>query len=309
MELSKKVKTALDETRILILGAQVLLGFGFRGVFSETFAGLPALARYMDGVGLVLLVYTVVLLIAPGPYHRIVEGGQDSGGLHAYTTAIADLALLPFALALGIGLFVGAEAIFADDALAIKAGAAGAGLALALWYGLPQLRRGFVGERQRMITRGQRDERANTPLPAKIEQLLTEARVILPGAQALFGFQLAIVLTRTFEELPRTSMGVHAASLFLVALAVIMLMAPAPYHRIVYAGEDTEDVYRVGSVFVTAATVPLGLGLAGDVYVVIARISGSAAIGSLLGASTFTALAGLWYLYPLIVARTRKHRG
>ena len=47
-------------------------------------------------------------------------------------------------------------------------------------------------------------------------------------------------------------MVLHAASLFLVALAVVMLMAPAPYHRIVYAGEDTEDVYRVGSVFVTA---------------------------------------------------------
>ena len=45
-------------------------------------------------------------------------------------------------------------------------------------------------------------------------------------------------------------------------------MAPAPYHRIVYAGEDTEDMYRVGSALVTGATLPLGLGLAGDVYVV-----------------------------------------
>jgi hypothetical protein len=32
MELSKKVKIALYETRILILGAQILLGFQFRGV-------------------------------------------------------------------------------------------------------------------------------------------------------------------------------------------------------------------------------------------------------------------------------------
>jgi len=308
MELSQKVKTALDETRMLILGAQVLLGFGFRGVFNEGFAGLPAQARYMDGVGLGLLVCTVALLIAPGPYHRIVEGGQDSGQLHRYATAIADLALLPFALALGIGLFIGAEGIFADDAVATVAGAAGAGLALALWYGLPQLRRNFVGERERMFTRGQRNERADTPLHAKIEQLLTEARVILPGAPALFGFQLAIVLTQPFEQLPIISMAVHAASLFLVALAVVMLMAPAPYHRIVYAGEDAEDVYRVGSALVTAATVPLGLGLAGDVYVVIAKISGSSAVGSLAGASAFALLTALWYLYPLTVARTREQR-
>jgi Family of unknown function (DUF6328) len=83
-----------------------------------------------------------------------------------------------------------------------------------------------------MITQGQAGGRADTPLQVKIEQLLTEARVVLPGAQALFGFQLAIVLTRAFEQLPKTSMVVHAASLFLVALAIVMLMALAPYHRI-----------------------------------------------------------------------------
>ena len=76
-------------------------------------------------------------------------------------------------------------------------------MALALWYGLPRLRKRFVGERERMITDGQSNERADTPLHAKIEQLLTEARVVLPGAQALFGFQLAIVLTRAFERLPK----------------------------------------------------------------------------------------------------------
>jgi len=31
MELTKKIKIALDETRMLILGAQILLGFQFRG--------------------------------------------------------------------------------------------------------------------------------------------------------------------------------------------------------------------------------------------------------------------------------------
>jgi Family of unknown function (DUF6328) len=240
------------------------------------------------------------------PYHRIVEQGHDSGGIHHFTTVIADLALLPFALALGVGLFVGAQGIFADGVVSLAAGLAGAGLALGLWYGLPQWRKRVVGESERMITRGQRDERVDTPLQVRIEQLLTEARVVLPGAQALFGFQLAIVLTQAFEHLPRISMAVHAASLFLVALAIIMLMAPAPYHRIVYAGEDSPDVYRVGSALVTGATLPLGLGMAGDVYVVIAKISGSVAIGSFAGGLAFLLLSGLWYGYPLIVAHRRK---
>src|ERR1700751_4181703 len=119
MTLSKKMKIALDELRILILGAQILLGFGFRGAFSEKFDELPEYARYADGVGLGLLVWVVGLLIAPGPYHRIVEAGQDSGRLHRFVTVIADLAVLPFALALGIGLFVGSVGIFDGSAVSV----------------------------------------------------------------------------------------------------------------------------------------------------------------------------------------------
>src|SRR5438874_13536239 len=106
MELSKKIKIALDETRILILGAQILLGFQFRGVFSDGYEQLPTHARYLDGVALGLMVCVVGLLITPGPYHRIVEGGEDSGNFHRLVTVIADLALLPLALALGLDLLL-----------------------------------------------------------------------------------------------------------------------------------------------------------------------------------------------------------
>ena len=37
MALSKKIKMGLDETRMLILGAQILVGFGFREVIGELF--------------------------------------------------------------------------------------------------------------------------------------------------------------------------------------------------------------------------------------------------------------------------------
>ena len=58
------------------------------------------------------------------------------------------------------------------------------------------------------------DKPPSTPLDVKIEQMLTEARVVLPGAQALFGFQLAIVLTLSFEQLPGPSKIIHAVSIF-----------------------------------------------------------------------------------------------
>jgi hypothetical protein len=47
MSLAKKVKTALDETRLLILGAQVLFGFQLNGVFQEAFSDLARSTRLL----------------------------------------------------------------------------------------------------------------------------------------------------------------------------------------------------------------------------------------------------------------------
>lgn len=304
MELSKKVKIALDETRMLILGAQILLGFQFRGVFSEGYDQLPTDARYLNGIALGLMVCVVGLLIAPGPYHRIVEGGADSGHFHRVVTVIAEVALLPFALALGLDIFVTASRIFGGFGGA-GVGIATSALAIVFWYALPRIRMRHAGEPERAMTDRQTDEEASTPLHTKIEQMLTEARVVLPGAQALFGFQLAIVLTQSFEQLPGASRIVHAASLLLVALAVVLLMTPASYHRIVYAGEDTQDMHRVGSALLTMATAPLAFGLAGDVYVVITKISESPAVGLVAGSLALVSLIGLWYAYPLLTASIR----
>ena len=63
--LQKKLKTALNETRLLVLGSQILLGFQFQGVFQESFGELSPLARSLDAVALLLMVTTLGLLTAP----------------------------------------------------------------------------------------------------------------------------------------------------------------------------------------------------------------------------------------------------
>jgi hypothetical protein len=297
MEFGKKIKIALDETRMLILGAQILLGFQFRSAFQDGFDSLPAHSRYLDAAALGFMVLAVGLMIAPGPYHRIVEEGNDSGRLHRVISRFAELALLPFAFGLGLDIAVIAERIFGRGA-GFVAGVGAALLALLFWYVLPQLRKELIGGKERAKTMQQLNKRQQTPLTQKIEQMLTEARVILPGAQAMLGFQLAIVLTNAFEKLPSELQLAHAVSLGLISLAVILLMTPAAYHRIVFQGEDAPDMHRVGSMLVTAATVPLALGLAGDVYVVITKIAGDS-IGLIGAALALLALAGLWYGLPL----------
>jgi hypothetical protein len=48
-------------------------------------------------------------------------------------------------------------------------------------------------------------EASRTPLATRIDQLLTEARLIISGAQALFGFQFVAMLTTGFERLPQNA--------------------------------------------------------------------------------------------------------
>ena len=93
--------------------------------------------------------------------------------------------------------------------------------------------------------------------------MLTEARIIVPGAQALLGFQLTVTLTKAFGQLSGSLKLVHVASLCCVAVAVILLMTPAALHRIAFAGEDTPSFFTLGSWFGILAPAPLALGVAG----------------------------------------------
>jgi len=68
---------------------------------------------------------------------------------------------------------------------------------------------------------------------------------------------------------------------------------------------DVQDMHRVGSALVTAATAPLAFGLAGDVYVVITKIAESPAVGLAAGSLALISLIGLWYAYPLLAASIR----
>src|SRR5947209_12982895 len=99
-KLKSKVKNALDEARMLILGAQVLVGIEIRSFFETGFESLPLLTRLLNLVGLGLMLVATGLLISPAAYHRLVEHGEDTEQIHRYTSRLIGFALLPFALAL-----------------------------------------------------------------------------------------------------------------------------------------------------------------------------------------------------------------
>jgi hypothetical protein len=299
-ELKDKITNALNECRILILGAQIILGFQYRSVFEEGFEKLPRHAQYLKMIALVLMLVAIAFLIAPGAYHRIVARGEDTPNLHRFTSNSAEFALLPFASGLGIDLFVYVEKV-AGRAAGIISGLAAWLIALFFWYGLEALHKAKYGpeikEIKAMEKQKQDSESGGTELKDKIKHVLTEARTVLPGAQALLGFQFATILMESFERLPDSSKYVHLTSLALVALSVVLLMTPAAYHRIVEQGEDTERFHRFSSRVLLAAMVPLALGICGDLFVVIRKASGSTIFALSCALVMILFFYGFWFGY------------
>ena len=306
-KLKDKIKTALDETRMLMLGAQILLGFQYRNVFEPGFERLPSSSKYLKLVSLTLLLIVTALLMSPGAYHRLVEKGEDTEQLHEFTTRVMDVVLLPFALALGIDIYVATGKLAGSMAGALV-GSAFALTALSFWYVLE-----FISKPQRaaeikehkMEGKKESDSRQATKVKDKIDQALTEARVVLPGAQALLGFQFVTMFMDGFDKLPASSKYAHLISLILMAISVVFLMTPAAYHRIVEQGEETEHFHRVTSYFLLAAMMLLPTGISGDFFVVLRKVTESTTLAAIAAALMLVFFYGLWFGFTVY---RRSHR-
>jgi hypothetical protein len=299
-----KVRHALNEARMLVLGVQVLLGFEVRAFFEPRFDVLPPAERWLKLAGFSALLGVLGLLLAPAARHRLVERGRDTAAFHRFVQGCMELALLPFALVLGLE-FALAAARIAGPLATLAAGTAASLLAILLWYIIPLLRRSPPPRDEERMSEAEEE----TSLEARIEQVLTEARVVLPGAQALLGFQFAIFLMQDFDKLLPLSRAVHFASLACVGAAATVLMAPAAYHRIAERGEDTERLHSFASRMVLLALGALAFGFAGEMFVVVRKLTDSDQTGACAAALTLTLLLGLWFGLALFLRARRAGRG
>ncbi len=127
--------------------------------------------------------------------------------------------------------------------------------------------------------------------------LLNECRMVLPGIQALFGFQLVAVFDARFEDLTQPEQAWHYAATGLVAIAVALIMTPAAYHRALGVRHVSERFLRNASRLLLASMVPLGAGICVDFYLV-GRLTMQAHWPAALAAALFALFAFLWYVFP-----------
>jgi hypothetical protein len=160
-----------------------------------------------------------------------------------------------------------------------------------------------------MLERYPEEEQAEPLSLAKSAQaLLEECRMVLPGIQALLGFQLTVVFSEGFgTKLTPTDQQVHFAAFMLVAIAVGLVMTPAAYHRQTGPRVVTAAFVRLSSRLLVASMVPLALGIALDVYVVGGVII-SKPIAAVLALLLTGCFFGLWFVWPHLRRGAREER-
>src|SRR5690349_9909732 len=128
-----------------------------------------------------------------------------------------------------------------------------------------------------------------------VSHLLEECRMVLPGIQALFGFQLVAVFNQRFEQIPHFDQVFHIAATSLVAIAAALIMAPAAYHRMRHESAVSEHFVRISNRFILASMVLLACGIPADLFVIAAMVFTQRLYAAILALIVFAALLSLWF--------------
>jgi hypothetical protein len=137
-----------------------------------------------------------------------------------------------------------------------------------------------------------------------LKHLLEECRMVLPGIQALFGFQLIAVFNKPFWDLLGVPQRLaHLAAICLMALAIGLVLAPASYHRLAEPDAVTQRYLRTSSRFITFGMAALMGGMLVDIFLIAQLLLPQMAYAVILTAAMALFFTGLWYLFPLARAR------
>ena len=146
------------------------------------------------------------------------------------------------------------------------------------------------------------------PLEKQARQVTTEARMVLPGVQAILGFQLVSVFNARFELFGRHEQVMHLVALALVAVSMALVMTPAAYHRQAEFGFISSRFITLASIFMTVAMAPLATGVCLDIYLVALLVLGDRHNSILIAGGIGAVLVSLWFVLPLGVRWLRPIR-
>ncbi len=132
-------------------------------------------------------------------------------------------------------------------------------------------------------------------------ELLNELRSLIPGAEVLFGFLLAIRFTGQFGDLNNVERYVYYVTLIATAVALVLLMAPAAHHRLRFREGDKDYLLRKGNREAIAGTVAIAIAFTGVIYLITELVFGQ---WEAIVASTAFFVFAAWRWWSLALYRS-----
>ena len=141
-----------------------------------------------------------------------------------------------------------------------------------------------------------RPARESEVLRERYRELLEELRTIMPGVQVLFAFLLIAPFSNRFQELDPFGVRAFAVALVTAALATIIFLTPAAYHRLDHQQHRRERL--VTSVRMQLTGMALLAFATADAVFVVVRFLFDTPIGAVAGGLVVAAVLALWLALP-----------
>jgi len=144
------------------------------------------------------------------------------------------------------------------------------------------------------------------PLDKAATLVLDESRMILPGIQALFGFQLIVVFSDSFTtKLNVSEQRLHLLTIVLVVMATMIILTQAVFHRQTAEKQVANEFIRIASRLLLLSMFPLVTSICIEFYLISRVILNDIFWAVLFTIVLFSLFLLLWVGLPRIEALRR----
>ncbi|MHA4867678.1 DUF6328 family protein [Duganella sp. PWIR1] len=150
-----------------------------------------------------------------------------------------------------------------------------------------------------------RDYDAEEREDGDFSDMLSEMRILLPGAQMLSAFLVILPFNEGFGKIVHAEKLLFLATFFFSLTALVLLSAPAVQHRVMRPLKDRARFKRNATRQIVAGAFSLGIALTLGTDLVISEVFG-ATVGFVMAATMAVIILCFWWLMPALMKRNDK---
>ncbi|SDF94953.1 MULTISPECIES: DUF6328 family protein [unclassified Duganella] len=153
-----------------------------------------------------------------------------------------------------------------------------------------------------MSERPDYDEENDREGDGDFSDMLSEMRILLPGAQMLSAFLVILPFNSGFAQIVHMEKLLFLATFFFALTSLVLLSAPAIQHRVMRPLKDRVRFKRIATRQIVAGAFALAIALVLGTDLVISEVFG-ATVGLIVASVMALLILIIWWLMPVYLKR------